>query len=84
MSPRVTKKVSQPSPGGKGVNIDDFVSFMPTHSYMFMPTAELWPAASVNARLPPIPKLDKNGTHQRDKNGKPAYLPASAWLDLPS
>ena len=27
---------------------------MPQHSYIFAPTRELWPAASVNARVPPV------------------------------
>jgi hypothetical protein len=79
--PRFTVKVSAPASGGKGVSIDDFVSYMPTHSYVFMPTAELWRAASVNARLAPMPKHNASGTQQRDKNGKPLYMPASAWLD---
>jgi hypothetical protein len=27
---------------------------MPTHSYIFTPSREMWPAASVNARIPPV------------------------------
>ena len=30
---------------------DDFVAYMPQHTYIFIPTREPWPAASVNARL---------------------------------
>jgi hypothetical protein len=33
------------------VRIDDFVAYMPMHQYIFMPTREPWPAASVNARV---------------------------------
>jgi hypothetical protein len=52
-----------------GVSLDDFVAYMPQHSYIFMPARELWPAASVNARVPPITGPD----------GKP--IPAGKWLD---
>ena len=48
---------------------DDFYAYMPTHSYIYTPTREMWPAASVNARLPSIPT----------SSGK--VIPASAWLD---
>jgi hypothetical protein len=52
-----------------GVSHDDFVAYMPQHSYIFMPARELWPAGSVNARVPPIIGPD----------GKP--IPAAKWLD---
>ena len=32
-----------------GVTLDDFSAFMPMHSYIYHPTREMWPAASVNA-----------------------------------
>jgi hypothetical protein len=51
------------------VSLADFHAYMPAHSYLFAPTRELWPAASVNARIPPIPKAD----------GKP--MRATEWLD---
>lgn len=35
-----------------GVTIDDFYAYMPEHKYIFTATRELWPAASVNGRLP--------------------------------
>jgi hypothetical protein len=51
-----------------GVSLDDFHAYMPTHSYIFAPTRETWPASSVNARIPPISIGDKK-------------MSASAWLD---
>ena len=42
---------------------------MPQNAFIFMPARELWPAASVNARLPPP---------NTDSEGKP--IPASTWL----
>ena len=54
-----------------GVTLDDFCSYMPAHSYIFTPSRELWPASSVNARVPPV----------QLKKGKPKTISASAWLD---
>lgn len=54
---------------GEGVRLEDFWAYMPPHSYMFSPSRELWPAASVNARLPDV----------LVENGKP--VKPSAWLD---
>jgi hypothetical protein len=47
------------------VCLDDFYAYMPMHMYIFVPSRDLWPASSVNAR---IPKVD----------GK---ISASSWLD---
>jgi hypothetical protein len=52
-----------------GIRLEDFFAYMPMHSYIFAPTRELWPAASVNTRIPPV-------TGRDDKPMK-----ASAWLD---
>ena len=61
--------------GGQGVSITDFWAYMPMHQYIFAPTGELWPASSVNARLPPMP------LEGLDETGKPKTISASAWLD---
>jgi hypothetical protein len=52
-----------------GVSLDDFHAYMPTHSYIYTPTREMWPGASVNARLPSI------------RISPEKLIPASAWLD---
>ena len=57
------------SDGSSGVSINDFYAYMPMHRYIFAPSRELWPASSVNARIPPIPVAD-------DKT-----IPTSRWLD---
>jgi len=36
------------------VSPEDFYAYMPQHSYIFVPSGEMWPASSVNARLPPV------------------------------
>jgi hypothetical protein len=33
------------------ISADDFFAYMPTRKYIFVPTGELWPGKSVNARL---------------------------------
>ena len=52
-----------------GVSFNDFYAYMPMHAYIFAPSLGLWPAASVNARLPPVIGPD----------GK--QIPPSRWLD---
>lgn len=54
--------------GPKGVQLTDFWAHMPSHQYIFAPSREFWPLASVNSRLPPV---DQGGTK----------LSAAAWLD---
>jgi Family of unknown function (DUF5906) len=51
------------------VTVADFWAYMPAHQYIFEPNRELWPAASVDARVTPIPGAD----------GK--AMKASQWLD---
>lgn len=36
------------------VTTGDFWAYMPAHAYIYVPTRELWPAASINSRIPPI------------------------------
>jgi hypothetical protein len=50
--------------------IDDFHAFMPTHTYIYAPSREMWAAPSVNVRLPEVTGPD----------GK--SMPPSKWLDL--
>ncbi|MEH6789945.1 primase-helicase family protein [Parasphingorhabdus sp.] len=65
----------------EGVRLDDFRAYMPAHSYVFMPSGEMWPAASVNSRIPPMPLFDKEGKPLLDKKGKRVKLAANQWLD---
>jgi hypothetical protein len=37
-----------------GVSLDDFNAYMPMHSYIFTPAREMWPASSINAKIPPL------------------------------
>jgi Family of unknown function (DUF5906) len=59
---------AQPRELPTNVSLDDFFAYMPMHMFLFVPTGELWPASSVNARVPPV----------ADGDGK---ISASSWLD---
>jgi uncharacterized protein DUF5906 len=65
----------------EGVSLDDFRALMTMHAYIFTPARDLWPAASVNARLGTVPLLDAKGKPVTDDNGKPKRIAAAAWLD---
>jgi hypothetical protein len=77
-SPKEKDPAIEPS---AGVTVDDFHAYMPTHSYIFAPSREMWPSASVNSRIPPIHICNKKGEPVLEENGKPKTLSASAWLD---
>jgi hypothetical protein len=69
----------------EAVSQDDFYAYMPQHHYIYTWTGEPWPASSVNARLPPIPLVNADGTPQlevgKDGKQKPKFMSPSAWLD---
>lgn len=53
---------------GSGITVNDFYAYMPMHQYIFGPSGDMWPGASVNSRIPPIKDADKEIT-------------ASQWID---
>ena len=65
----------------KNMSLEDFHAYMPNHAYIFVPTREIWPAKSVNARIAPIAMKDARGEPVPDDEGKPKKMTASAWLD---
>lgn len=56
-----------------GVAADDFHAYLPMHQYLYVPTRDLWPAASVDGSIPG----DAWPTGPRGERMKP-----SKWLDL--
>ncbi len=60
--------------------LTDFYAYMPMHSYIFAPTGDMWPAASVNARIDSLTLLDQNGKPITN-NGIPKRILPNAWLD---
>jgi hypothetical protein len=69
------------SVGAEGVRLDDFWGYMPLHRFIFAPARDLWPAASINARLPRVPLVGANGDPVLDDDGNQVTIKASAWLD---
>jgi hypothetical protein len=65
----------------KDISLEDFYAYMPNHAYIFVPTREMWPAKSVNARIAPILMKNATGAPVLDDEGKPKAVTASAWLD---
>jgi hypothetical protein len=54
---------------------------MATHTYIYVPTGDLWPAISVEAVLPNIPLIDRNGHPVLDDKGRPKSVAPTTWLD---
>jgi Family of unknown function (DUF5906) len=67
------REANQRSAHLDAVALEDFYALMPMHSYIFTPNGEFWPAASINARIPPVLPV---GAGAKDKP-----VPASTWLD---
>jgi hypothetical protein len=66
---------------GPAAQLEDFVAYMQSHDYVYMPAGDFWPAARVDARLPPVLLFDKNGKPMIDeKTGAQKEMRASAWL----
>jgi hypothetical protein len=79
-----TETFDPPSPPGaddSGVRLKDFVAYMQSPKCIFLPSGDFWPAERVNARLPPIPRLNAKGQPMIDqKTGLPKMTKPSAWL----
>lgn len=71
------------------VTVKDFYAYMPAHSYLFVPTGDLWPASSVNTRCePPLGPDGQRATMKiprKSKGGEVKFeevpIPVSTWLD---
>jgi hypothetical protein len=76
-----SKKSRGVKPGYEpAVQLEDFVAYMQTHDYVFLPAGDFWPAARVNGRLPPIPLFDANGQPVLNDKGKQKTIRAGDWL----
>jgi hypothetical protein len=71
----IIEEVTEPGTEGRGrgVTLNDFVAFSPTHTYIFTPCREVWVAAGVNSRLPPVRVIGADG--------RAASIKATTWLD---
>ena len=66
---KVNGNASEKTAEGEGVSLDDFLAYMPQHSYIFVPSREMWPAAASMPECRPIIGPD----------GKP--ISPAKWLD---
>jgi len=64
----------------RGASIDDFEAYLPSHHYVFMPTREMWPAASIDDILPTVPLFNADGTAVVNAKKKPVRIKASQHL----
>jgi Family of unknown function (DUF5906) len=79
------------APRSRRIKLSDFQAYLPQHTYIFLPTRDLWPAVAVNSQLPPVPVYDENGRQKlgpSTKNaagevvpGQPVLIRANTWLD---
>jgi hypothetical protein len=67
--------------GSAGVSLLDFYAYMPMHNYIYAPAGDMWPADSVNSRIPSIPLVDSSGKPVLNKKGEQVMLTAAGWLD---
>lgn len=44
-------------PGSRAFTIEDFYAYSPEHKYLCVPTRALWPATSIDERLPAVKKV---------------------------
>jgi hypothetical protein len=71
-SVRQFRQRGEDSAAAEGVKLEDFHAYMPHHNgYIFAPSREIWPAASVNSRVPPVTITE---------NGKEKIISAATWL----
>ena len=79
-----TRRGSRPNPppaDDSGVQLKDFVAYMQSHDYVYLPAGDFWPAARVDARLPWMQLLNAKDQPVLDKKtGLPKMIKPSAWL----
>ena len=62
------------------LQVSDFVAHMPTKNMHLHADRRPWPAASVDARVPPCEVVDSQGNPVLNPDGEPRDATASAWL----
>jgi DNA polymerase I-like protein with 3'-5' exonuclease and polymerase domains len=67
-----------------GACLGDFYAYMPQHQFFYAPARRLWPAASIDARMPKMALLDHEGKlvlEDDEEDSEPVLILASKWLD---
>lgn len=65
---------------GSDIKLSDFQAYLPQHSYIYIPTRDLWPSMAVNAVVPSIPLFNLDGSPRMSK-GEQVHMLATTWLD---
>ena len=71
----------QPAADRRPVRLEDFVAYMQSQDYVFMPAGNFWPGARVDARVPPVKLFDKAGQPDREQESANSWRcrPAHGW-----
>ena len=67
-------------PRGPAVTIDDFVAYMQTHDYVFLPAGDFWPAARVAPACARSCSSTESLVPSTPKTGAQKQVSASRWL----
>ena len=62
------------------LSFDDLCSYAPSRCCIYLPCKTMWPNASVDDRLPPMPLLDANGNPIKNAKGKVVMITATERL----
>jgi len=60
--------------------LDDLCSYAPSRACVYLPCKTMWPNASVDDRIDPLPLLKPDGSPVTNARGKVVMIPASEWL----
>src|SRR5262249_7304793 len=74
MSPKTTPTL--PST----VSFEDFCSYAPSRMCIYLPCKTMWPNASIDERLPPMPLIGANGKPVKNAKGKVVMIKATERL----
>src|SRR5450631_403271 len=66
---------------GSDIKLSDFQAYLPQHSYIYIPTRDLWPSMAVNAVVPSVPLFNLDGSPRMKPNGEQVHMLATTWLD---
>lgn len=67
-------------PDAAPISLADFLAYMPDHKYVFIPSRELWPASSVDARLP-WPEVKVEGKDEKKRIRPSKYIDRAAPVE---
>jgi hypothetical protein len=68
------------TPSAAEWKLEDFCSYAPSRTCIYLPCKAPWPNTSVDERIAPQPLLDPNGNPVLNSKGKAVMIPASVWL----